>query len=155
MDLYVARKLAIELMDKHELLLSGWYFSFDNAKRRFGCCNYGLKQISLSKHLVSLNAEADVKNTIIHEIAHALVGFKHRHDRVWKAKAMEIGCTGDRCYSSKNVATPEAKYLLVCPNGHTAKRHKKPRYPKQQSCAKCCPVYDARYLLTWTLNPKN
>lgn len=155
MDLYVARKLAIELMNQHGLLESNWYFSFDNAKRRFGCCNYGLKQISLSKHLVSLNTEGNVKNTILHEIAHALVGFKHHHDAVWKAKAREIGCTGDRCYSSKNVTTPEAKYLLVCPNGHTAKRHKKPRVVKKQSCAKCCPVYDERYLLTWTLNPKN
>jgi len=155
MDLYEARKLAIELMDKHELLLSGWYLSFDNAKRRFGCCNYGLKQISLSKHLVSLNAEADVKNTILHEIAHALVGFKHHHDWVWKTKAMEIGCTGDRCYSSKNVATPEAKYLLVCPNGHTVKRYKKPKGAKRFSCLKCCPEFNEKYLLTWHINPKH
>lgn len=155
MDLNNAFCLSIELMCEHGLIASGWRFSFDNAKRRFGNCHFGLKRISLSKHLVSLNTESVVKNTILHEIAHALVGIKHNHDNVWKVKAIEIGCTGDRCYSSTNTVTPEPKYLLICPNGHTFERYKKSKDNFRQSCAKCCPKFNDKYLLTHQPNPKH
>ena len=138
MELYDARKMAIELMNKHGL--TGWYFDFDRAKRRFGACHFRTKHISLSIYLVALNDEVRVKNTILHEIAHALVGAKHNHDAVWKAKAREIGCTGDRCYSSRDTVTPESRYIGTCPNGHEYKRHKAPK--RKTSCPKCCPVYD-------------
>ena len=36
--------------------------------------------------------------SLLHEIAHALVGRKHNHDAEWKAKAREIGCTGERTH---------------------------------------------------------
>ena len=55
MDLFKAQTLANELMKQHNLIASGWWFSFDNAKRRFGVCNFGLKKIGLSSHLVKLN----------------------------------------------------------------------------------------------------
>jgi len=32
-----------------------------------------------------------VRDTLLHEIAHALVGTAHGHDEVWKAKCLEIG----------------------------------------------------------------
>lgn len=152
MDLNIAQCLAINLMSQHNLLASGWTFEFDRAKRRFGACHYRTKKISLSAHLVSLNDEARVRDTILHEIAHALVGFKHHHDAVWKAKAIEIGCDGERCYSAKEVTRPEAKYIMVCPNGHSFTRHK--RTKRKTSCAKCSPIYDERYALVCKLNPK-
>ena len=38
-----------------------------------------------------------MKNTLLHEIAHALAGHEHNHDEVWKATARSIGCDGCRC----------------------------------------------------------
>ena len=35
-----------------------------------------------------------IKNTILHEISHAIVGKNHGHDDIWKNKAIEIGCDG-------------------------------------------------------------
>lgn len=150
MDLFEARRIAINLMNKHGL--TGWHFDFDRAKRRFGACHYRTKRISLSTHLVALNDEARVKNTILHEIAHALVGPKHNHDAVWKAKAIEIGCTGDRCYSSVDTVTPESRYIGTCPNGHQSRRFKAPR--KTVSCGKCSSSFDSRYIITYSINPK-
>ena len=140
MNLQEAKDLAISLMEEHGLIDARWYFRFDNAKRRFGVCNYTYKRISLSTALTELNDIEKVKDTILHEIAHALVGFNHGHDWVWKQKALEIGCNGDRCYSSDEVVTTSAKYEAVCPNPeckHLHKKHKRSRRTKRSSCGKC------------------
>jgi predicted SprT family Zn-dependent metalloprotease len=143
-----AKSLAIELMNLHGLLDKGWSFEFDNAKRRFGCCRYGSKRITLSKALVSLNDEARVKNTILHEIAHALVGHGHGHDIVWKRIAMAIGCDGNRCFSSKNTQLVEANYQAVCKKcGHTHNRHRLPK--RASSCGACSNKFDANNLLVF------
>ena len=52
----------------------GYTFKFDHAKRRFGCCNYTRKTISLSKHLCEANLNqlhGKITDTILHELAHA------------------------------------------------------------------------------------
>jgi hypothetical protein len=151
MDLFKAQKLAKELINEHNLSSSGWWFSFDYSKSRFGVCDFTLKKISLSKHLVVLNDETQVRNTILHEIAHALVGYKHGHDAVWRAKAIEIGCDGSRCYTSE-VTKPQPRYIGTCPNGHTVNRFKISKQP--MSCARCCNEPNPKYLITWKLNNK-
>ena len=154
MKLFEARVLAVKLMDKHGLLEKGWHFEFDNAKRRFGVCNYRYKRIGLSKHITELNNVDRVKNTILHEIAHALVGKKHGHDWVWRAKAIEIGCDGERCYKSREVETPKSKYEAVCVGcGHVHKRHKMVRGGIVSSCGKCSGGrYNERFKLEWKVN---
>lgn len=37
-----------------------------------------------------------IKDTVLHEIAHAIVGNNHYHDKVWKDCAQRIGSTGSR-----------------------------------------------------------
>ena len=36
--------------------------------------------------------EEDIKDTVLHEIAHAIVGCNHHHDYVWRACCNKIGC---------------------------------------------------------------
>ena len=148
MDLVKAEQLAIELMNKHNLIDNGWQFEFDNAKRRFGGCNYTWKKITLSKHLVQLNDEFQVKDTILHEIAHALVGHKHGHDSYWRMKAREIGCNGERCYSS-DLPKPTPNYIGTCPNGHEFKRLRLSLSTRKGSCTKCDKKYNPNFLLVW------
>ena len=132
-----AEILAKQLMQQHGLTEIGWRFEFDNAKRRFGVCNYTAKIIGLSRSLVELNDEARVRNTILHEIAHALTP-GHGHDRVWSRKAREIGSDGERCYKSQLVETPSAKYQAVCNTcGHTHKRHKTTNRSRILACGFC------------------
>lgn len=146
--------MANELMVKHGLINSGWKFEYDNARRRFGCCKHRSKRITVSKHLVSLNDEARVKNTILHEIAHALVGCGHGHDWVWKRKAIEIGCDGERCYSSAKVTTPESKYIAECHGcGKIHKKHRATRV--SSSCGECSGGrYNPTFKLDYKINPK-
>lgn len=134
MELIKAEKLTFKLLKKYNL--SEWSFSFDSAVRRFGCCKHSKKQITLSKKLTMLRDEKNVKNTILHEIAHALVGPGHGHDEVWRSKALSIGCDGKRCGNDVSLVS---KWVGICPAGHRHNYHRKPT--RNKSCGICYPKY--------------
>ena len=119
--LRMAIDLATRLMNVHGLV--GWRIKLDNARRRAGQCDYTNKTISLSRLYVR-HADIDhIRDTILHEIAHALVGPRHGHDSVWRQKAREIGCTAKRCHS---LSFAQAKWVMACPNGcFSVERHRK------------------------------
>lgn len=50
----------------------------------------------------NLNNGNVIENTVLHEIAHAMVGNKHHHDRVWRDCAQRIGCNGNRLATGIN-----------------------------------------------------
>ena len=117
----MAIDLATKLMDAHGLV--GWRIKLDHARRRAGQCDYTNKIISLSRLYVR-HADIDhIRDTILHEIAHALVGPRHGHDAVWRQKAREIGCSAARCHS---LSFARAKWVMTCPNGcFSVERHRK------------------------------
>lgn len=150
MNLEVAKNEALFLMQKHGLLDLGWRFEFDNAKRRYGVCKRGSKIIGLSQNYVLLNEIKFVRNTILHEIAHALTP-GHHHDEVWRAKAIEIGCTGERCTSG--AISVKGKYIAVCGTCNKENhKHKKPK--REYSCGYCSRSFDRKYLLNFELADK-
>lgn len=103
-------RLAERLIHRHGL--AGWSFQFNDASRQAGRCAFDIRVISLSR-LFCLEAPAhEVSDTILHEIAHALVGPAHNHDSIWKAAARSIGCTGNRCHEV-DFAPP--RYIVSCP----------------------------------------
>ena len=104
-------ELALGLMHEHGL--KKWHFKFDHSTRRAGCCNYHDKRISISFDLARNASDKDIRDTLLHEIAHALVGKKHNHDAIWKAKARAIGCTGERTHKLQFVPP---RYSVKCEN---------------------------------------
>jgi predicted SprT family Zn-dependent metalloprotease len=142
-----ARELALQLMKKHGLEF--WHFKYDGAKRRFGCCLYRTKHISLSKHLVLLNNKEKVENIILHEIAHAMVGSRNGHNWHWRQTAIEIGCDGKRCYSSKDTEIVEKNIVAICPKcGKKSARYRMTK--KEYSCGKCSGnEFNSEYLLVF------
>jgi hypothetical protein len=151
MKLNEAKELAIELMNKHGIIEQGWRFEFDNAKRRFGCCKYGSRRITLSLYLTELNKVEEVKDTILHEIAHALCP-RQGHNSVWRRKAIEIGCSGNRCYSTDKVETVKGNYSATCCGCNKVhSRFRKPKY--SSSCGNCSGGrYNEKYKLEWVTN---
>lgn len=122
MNLCEVKKLGWKLMLKHGLV--NWGFMFDNSVVRYGVCKHRAKVISLSRKLCLINDEASVRDTILHEIAHALTP-RHGHDSVWKAKCIEIGAKPERCYTSKDTNTLELRYVAIC--GGCGEKHEKAR----------------------------
>ena len=94
--------------------LAGWSFQFDHATKRAGCCNYQTQVISLASAYARAAADEAIDDTLLHEIAHALVGKAHGHDRVWQAQAIALGCTGQRCHDLQ--FTPP-RYIVRCGQG--------------------------------------
>jgi SprT protein len=150
MRLEDARKLATQLMRLHKLR-PDWSFRFDRSKVRFGKCNYTKKEISLSRHLVELNGREEVRETILHEIAHALAPRGAGHGAAWRAVALSLGCNGRRCYGEE-VVRPAPKYKGTCPSCRKViYRHRR----AVVACGRCTPLFDPKYAFIWTDRPRH
>jgi predicted SprT family Zn-dependent metalloprotease len=151
MNLDAAESMALNLMLTHGLLQKRWTFEFDNAKRRFGRCSYTYMKITLSKHLVWLNGPEQVRDTILHEIAHALAGSKAKHGPVWREWCIKIGAKPERCYDSDEVETPKLKYHAKC--GACGKEYERARMVRKERKRSChCQTHlpwDKRVLLNF------
>lgn len=131
--------------------LEGWSFRFDRAKRRAGCCNYSRKQISLSGSLTQQYSAWQVKQVILHEIAHALVGKAHNHDSHWADQVRALGGDPQRLVDQSH---PQLKgpWVGTCPSGHQVDRWRVPARPL--SCAKCSRKFSPQLLFTWKYQGK-
>jgi predicted SprT family Zn-dependent metalloprotease len=136
MDLVVCQKLVNELMTKHGLIINGWTFRFSRSKTFLGTCKGSIKIIFLSWMFVKLNNEDEIRNTIFHEIAHALVGTSHKHDYVWKMKCLEIGAIPDRLNHTATIV--DGHWKSICPSCHKEySLHRKPKRLNNWYCKKC------------------
>lgn len=130
--------------------LVGWRFDFNENKRRLGVCRQRKKRIELSLEYIANNTDAEVIDTIKHEIAHALVGPGHGHGPVWKAKAVELGCTPAACSSVAQM--PQGRFQATCPNcGKIHHRYRCPEVLTGWYCKACGPKVG---LLTWSYKKK-
>jgi predicted SprT family Zn-dependent metalloprotease len=143
-NLTEAQRLAKKLMQTHGLLPQ-WKFEFDRAVIRFGSCQWGRKKITLSAHLVQLNDQRQVEDTLLHEIAHALAGPRAGHGPKWKLLARTLGCSDQRCYGDE-VVGPKRKYVGMCPTcGYKLHRNRRSRV----SCGRCDRRFNRAHLIQW------
>ncbi len=151
MNIKLANRLAVSTMEKHGLIEKGWTFKFDRAKVRFGQCSHTIKRITLSEALTELNSLEQVTDTILHEVAHALVGSRNGHNYKWRMECVRIGANPDRCYGNEVIQPENArlkrKWQGTCPNGH--KTRLRARRTKI-SCGRCSRVYNPEYLFIWS-----
>jgi hypothetical protein len=122
------------IYEQHKLY--DWNVTIDRSLTRAGLCIYDKKTISFSVHLI-LNQEIswNQKHTVIlHEVAHALVGFAAGHGDIWKNKCLEIGGDGQR-FHTLLLKTPRATATCVCGIAHIHRMTKKWDTPQQ--CRKC------------------
>ncbi|WP_432572823.1 SprT-like domain-containing protein [Kineococcus sp. SYSU DK005] len=145
MDVREAVAMAEDLLAEHGL--AGWTVVVDRARTRAGVCREDRRQIGLSGPLTALHAPEEVRDTVLHEIAHALVGTRHGHDDVWRATARRLGCTGARTTSAPR---PAGRWRGVCPAGHAVTRHRRPARPV--ACGACGSGFSLEHLLTWSLD---
>ncbi len=130
-----AHTMAVELMIKHKLAEQRWGFEFDRSVKRFGVCKYRRKVIGLSRALTELNDAEKVRDTILHEIAHAIAGHKAGHGPEWKKVCLQIGAKPERCYSTAEVVMPPMRYYAKC--GACGKEFQKARLHKKEARRSC------------------
>lgn len=108
-----------------------WELRMDMARRRAGLCEYGVKTISLSVNMVKLNPLEEVRKTVLHEIAHALVGPGHGHGDVWMSKAVDVGADPVACYDPAEKIMPVGRWQVLCPG--CGRLHSKCRRPSREA----------------------
>jgi len=100
MELEQAKQLCESLM-KENNLGKIWKFDWiDSKKRLYGQCDKQKHLIRLSKYYVLVNEEKFVKDTILHEIAHAKC-HKRGHNKFWKKWCIKLGAIPLRCNEEK------------------------------------------------------
>lgn len=109
MNINEAELLANRLIQEH---VPSYRFRWGKSVGRIGCCYLNLKVIEISKPLAEINSQEIITDTILHEIAHALVGKGHGHDTCWKKACRKIGANPVREVECKAIY----KYRAFCPH---------------------------------------
>jgi predicted SprT family Zn-dependent metalloprotease len=131
-----AETLARRLMAAHGV--GDWAFGFNRRKRSLGLCYYERRRIELSRHYIARNDEASVRDTVLHEIAHALAGRRAGHGPAWKALCVKIGATPLRCDATAEM--PAGRWVGQCPScAKEFSRHRRPQRGARYSCKRCGP----------------
>lgn len=119
-------------------------FAFDRGLRRLGYCRYARPgragRISLSRHYATANRWAQVRDTILHEIAHARLGHGYGHGPRWKAECLVVGARPERL-AREGVAGAAPRYRAECPSCRGVfTRHNRVPAGRRRWCLKCGPV---------------
>ena len=86
---------------------------FETATARAGICRYTARTIALSVSFVQRAPWDDIRDTLLHEVAHAIVGPGHAHDAVWQTAARRIEMHGEAL--QHRYRQPEAEDRAVPP----------------------------------------
>jgi len=117
--------LARQLLDKHRLY--HWHFTWNRRKRAYGLCSHGKREISLSVYLFATMTDERIRDCLLHEIAHALTP-GHKHDHVWRMKAVEIGADPSTTHEMDNPEyKPPYKWVIKYGDEVVAGYYRKPK----------------------------
>jgi hypothetical protein len=158
MDVERFTALADDAMVEHGLISKGWVWEFSRTKRQLGCCEYGHRRLLFSLPFIEVNDEAECLDTILHEIAHALVGPGAGHGPRWRAMARSIGA---RPRATTNTAkSVEALWTGRCPTPDcdvTRTRHRLTETSRRMACRACCGRFNhgrwsEEFVFVWSKN---
>ncbi len=89
---YDAQQLCDKKLKEYGLYQKGWRTTFSKTEKYIGRCWHDVKRIELSLIHLNTRSEASLLDTIIHEVAHAIVGDKDLgHGPIWKEQCRIMG----------------------------------------------------------------
>lgn len=134
---------------KNKWGLHDWGLRFSNQKRHLGYCKPRSRIISISLAYMKTNPYSVMRDTLLHEIAHAvhyLKTGKTNHDNSWREIARRVGCKPETCATGDTLQMPRGKYVGVCPScGKTVQFYRK--VTRSYSCNDCSRGYDPKFRL--------
>lgn len=110
-------QLATQLMQHNEagadLIKQGWTPVINVRGKSFlGRCHYDKKQIEITRHWIPVLNDREIRDVILHEIAHALTP-GDGHGKHWKYVAMELGANPKATAKIPLDRQPDPKYVIV------------------------------------------
>ena len=135
----------IEMGFEEKLKNNNISFTISNAKRRLGQC-VDKKYINISKWLLEIASDKEIKNTIIHEIIHTFEDTKG-HNYKWKQYANKVNSFG--VYNITRLANVQE---IMNNNGINSEQTKDIlNYRYEIKCKKCGTVYYKRRIMDNTM----
>lgn len=127
-DLQFVESIAYDALKQYGL--TDWTVKWNRRLTALGVCRYAKKALSLSKYWMFVVDEDVALNTILHEVAHALVMNRHGrwatpHGSEWKRVCREIGCIPKRAASYDTVMAADPWMTRAKAKAIYDERHKK------------------------------
>lgn len=107
-----ALKIVSQLLVDHGL--GDWHLDFKDVTSYHAQTYYNRKMITYSSRALMVMTKEQFLGITYHEIAHALVGTGHGHDRVFKNKYYTLA--GDMDYAKSGLNLNTRHFLLTCPS---------------------------------------
>lgn len=146
----VAIRMMREAMDNHPQL-DNWSVGVLSRKSVAGLCDYNRKTLYLSRPYVEINSPEVVMQTIIHEIAHALLPPGSGHNSTWRRLAISLGYSPDRgaTVSHMDANLPTPLWKAECRRKHyNGGMHRRPRV--SYACSICVRNFNDNTSLVYT-----
>lgn len=141
-----------KIMNDYNLI--GWVWKWNTTMNPFGTCDHKNRKIEIN-YCKALSNTTEAIDTFLHEVAHALTR-GHGHDKVWKAKCVELGCRPQAKAPIMKVAenfqtATQLKYTVKC--NHCSIEFQKAR-KTDMTCAACDKNYNPKFAFEWIINKK-
>lgn len=119
--------------------MNKWKLCFNRTKKNLGICDHDQKIIFLSIYLLKYNKYKIIKDIFLHELAHALIGYKHNHNEKWKRAAKLLGCSEtEAIYQNPDLIWILPEYIGECRSCNLeTKRYNKPYKNREYYCCNC------------------
>lgn len=146
--------LTYDLMEQH-LDTRAWRFRWNNRHTAVGVCKHdrpGGGHIEISRPLTAQISVEQARDTILHEIAHAIAGRQAGHGPLWRKIHRSIGGSAARTVPESELVVPPKPFTGTCPNcGHTKLAYRRTYI----ACGACCRRHNQgkfieRYVFVWT-----
>ena len=124
MDVERAGNMARRLVQKH--LDWPWRFGWTWKVTRFGECDYALNIVALSMPLTAERSRGEVRQSILHEIAHALCPVGACHGPDWKRTIKRLGGQA-KTQSAITFIPKDYKYVIMFRDMVVHGYYRKPR----------------------------
>lgn len=98
-----------ELLDLHEVVNFRVKTS-GRMTRMLGLCDFGKREIRISRELARINDRSVTEDVIRHEVAHAIAGPGAGHGPQWKDACRVTGATPKACVSASEIVTVKRDY---------------------------------------------
>lgn len=97
--LAIFNSTAAHILEQHNCY--GWTVRINSRLRTVaGKCRHASKTIEIASWLLNAPEEKQ-RDTLLHEVAHAIAGAGNGHNSIWRQIARRIGARPERCYDAE------------------------------------------------------